>query len=403
MQAGMDGTLFSALERLKNGEATADDLQLISAAVASGQVEIIPKGDPDHIMQSGGANFGESNEIRVSGPVIGTQIVSGITAEQVKEIIEATRESPDDSTEAEAGKKDGANLLKISAGIIGLIVILLIAAMMIFRPAVIFPNPATETPTPSHTPLPATSTLTPTDSPPPPTGTATPTATPTLTSTPTPTKTLPPPTDTPTPTQTPTPTTKPLIEDDFSSNSNGWFEGSIQEGSRFEAGFIDQKYRLTVTAGEETQASARYWSSVPFVTIDNFILSIAATFVEAPESAALAIGFHYDNFGNYYAVQIRPNYSYELFSVNVETGDRTTYVSGSPGVSTINEAGANDLTITIKDANITLEINGERYLNEYPLPRGGPERGSIRLGVELPRLGGVVIIDFDDLLIRVAE
>jgi hypothetical protein len=150
---------------------------------------------------------------------------------------------------------------------------------------------------------------------------------------------------------------------------------------------------------------ARYWSSVPNVVIDNFILSIEATFVEAPETAAILIGFHYDNFGSYYAVLIRPNLTYEikLFLVDVDLDNPPPYFSGNLDASFFNVDEANHITIKVKDSKITIEFNGELHLDEYSLPQGGPERGGVRLGVELPVAGRVEIIDFDDLLIHVAE
>ena len=399
MPDSIDSTLFSALERFKNGEATSDDLNLIRAAFASGQIEINPARDSKQIMQSGGANFGESNEISVSGPVIGTQIVSGITAEQVVEIIEATRESPDETTEVETAQVAGVNILKVSGAIIGVIAIVLILAMLISRPAGIFPIPSTETPTPSNTPLPPTSTPTPTSTPPPPSATQTPTGTPT------PTETNPPPTDTSTPTQTPTPTDIPLIQDDFSTNSKGWYEGLKRDGSRFEAGFNSGKYRMTITTEGDAKVPARYWSSVPNVIIDNFILSIEAAFEEAPENAALLIGFHYDNFGSYYAVLVRPNLTYEikLFLVDQDLNNPPTYFSGHLDESIFNVDGANNITIKVIESKITIEFNDQLHLDEYPLPPGGPARGGVRLGVELSRVARVAIIDFDDILIHVAE
>jgi multisubunit Na+/H+ antiporter MnhB subunit len=133
MQDGMDSELGLALKRLKNGDWTANDLQLIGVAFASGQVEIIPKGNPNSFVQSGGTNLGESNDIRISGSIIGTQIVNGITVEQAKEIIEVSRELNGESTQVEEANEDRANRLKVSVGIIGLIVILLIAVLLMME------------------------------------------------------------------------------------------------------------------------------------------------------------------------------------------------------------------------------------------------------------------------------
>ncbi len=397
----IDSTLYSALDRFKRGEASPEDLHLISAAVASGQLEINPIGDSEQIMQSGGTNFGEENEIRVTGSVIGTQIVSGFTAEQVQEIIEDMKESPDDSPPEETSQVSSLTILKIGGVSAGLIVIILFIALAIIRPTAFFPPPVTETPTPSNTPRTPTSTPTPTSTQPPPTDTPTPTFTPT------PTETEQPPTDTPTatPTQTPTPTDIPMIQEDFSVNNRGWFEGFQQNGSRFEARFNDQKYRMILTTEEDSTLPARYWSSVPNVVIDDFILNVDAAFVESPENAALLVGFHYDNFGSYYAVLIRPNLTYEikLFLVNLDLNNPPPYFSGNLDSSIFNVDGENKITIKVKDSKITIEFNDQLHLEEYQLPPGGPDRGGIRLGVEQFRVGRVAIVDFDNLLIHVAE
>ena len=400
MPGSMDSALFSALERFKRGAASTDDLHLISAAFASGQLEITPARDAKQLMQSGGTNFGEDNEIRVTGSVIGTQIVSGFTAEQVQEIIEDVKETLDDSPPEEPKGLNIYTILKIGGATAGLIVILAFIALAVIRPAV-FPPLITVTPTPSITPIPPTKTSTPTNTLRPPT------ATPTMTSSPTPTATERPPTNTPTstPTQTPTPTDIPLIQEDFSVNSRGWFEGFKQDGSRFEARFNEQKYRLTVRTEGDSTLPARYWSSVPNVVIDNFILNVNAKFEDAPQNAALLVGFHYDNFGSYYAVLIRPNLTYEikLFLVDLDLNNPPPYFSGNLDGAIFDVEGENKITIIVKDSKITIEFNDQPHLEDYQLPPGGPERGWIRLGVEQNRVGRVAIVDFDDLLVHVAE
>ncbi len=401
MSGNMDNTLFSALERFKRGEASQEDLQLISAAFAAGRIEINPTSDSNWLMQSGGTNFGESNEIRVTGSVIGTQIVSGITAEQVREIIENVKESFGESPPERADRVNISTILKIGGVFSGLIVIILFIGLMIVRPTALFPPPPTDTPTRTSTPMITTSTPTPTNTLRPPTHTPTSTATLTITAT------LPPPTSTPTltPTQTPTPTDIPLIYEDFSTNDKRWFEGILQNGSRFEAKFNDQKYRMTLTTRGDSPLPARYWSSVPNVVIDNFILNVDANFVEVPENAALLVGFHYDNFGNYYAVVINSNLTYEikLFLVNQDLDNLPPYFSGNLDSTIFNIDGENRITIKVKDSKISIGFNDQLHLEDYQLPPTGPERGDIRLGVELSWANRVTIVEFDNLLVHVAE
>jgi hypothetical protein len=398
-----ESTLFSALERFKLGEASPEDLRLISAAFASGELEITPTSGSKEIMHSGGTNFGESNEIRVTGSVIGTQIISGIKAEQVQEIIGDAKDTLDGSSAGGTGRGSVAAILKIGGVIAGLIVMIAFLGLVIIRPPVLFPPAPTDTPTSTSTPTIITSTPTQTNT------TEPPTNTPTLTATPTPTATLQPPTDTatskPTQTPTPTPTDIPLIYEDFSDNSKGWFEGVQRNGSRFEARFIDQRYRMILTTHGDSTLPARYWSSVPNVVIDNFILNVDTTFEGAPANAALLVGFHYDNFGNYYAVLLHSNLTYEikLFLVDQEQNNPPPYFSGNLDGSIFNVDGENRITIKVKDSKISIEFNDQVHLEDYQLPSRGPVRGGIRLGVELSRAGRVAITDFDNLLIHVAE
>jgi hypothetical protein len=98
MPESFDETLLTAIERYKRGEETLDDRKIIGQALASRQLEIIPSRDSKVIRQSGGANFGEENEIRVSGSVIGTQTISGISGDQVLEILKLNEKKEDNNT-----------------------------------------------------------------------------------------------------------------------------------------------------------------------------------------------------------------------------------------------------------------------------------------------------------------
>lgn len=169
--------LLSALERFKNGEAKIDDIKIISEALASDQIEIIPSGDSRDIRQFGGANFGESNDIRISGSVIGTQIVSNITADQVREIIAASRDVAANSIGFESTKARRANVIKIIGAIIGLSVIAVVLVSgynLRTLYAALYPTPTpTSTSTPTATNLPTETKI--------PTYTHTPTLTPSIT------------------------------------------------------------------------------------------------------------------------------------------------------------------------------------------------------------------------------
>lgn len=108
MPENYDETLLSAIERYKNGEETQGDRKIIGQALASKQIEFSPAEDSKIIGQAGGADFGESNEVRVSGSVIGTQSISGFSAEQVIELLklyDPNQETSDDSATEKTNKK----------------------------------------------------------------------------------------------------------------------------------------------------------------------------------------------------------------------------------------------------------------------------------------------------------
>ena len=115
MPENMDESLLSAIERYKNSQDSPNDRKIIGKALASKQITIAPIEDSKIIMQAGGANFGESNEIRVSGSVIGTQSISGFTAEQVIELLrlyDSYKESGNDPATEEPKKVKRGNTRK---------------------------------------------------------------------------------------------------------------------------------------------------------------------------------------------------------------------------------------------------------------------------------------------------
>jgi len=224
-----DDALISAIERFKKGEETKDDRKIIEQAFASKQIEIPSAEDSKAIQQTGGANFGESNEIRVSGPVIGTQSISGFSAEQVLELLKLYESSRNEIATEEIEKIKRKTRTRRNYIVTASAVIIIIIVVAIFWDpilAVIFRN-GTETPTPE--PSTAVAVITTTTPTPTPTNTPSPTDThtPTLTNTPTPTDTY---TPTPTDTHTPTPTNTQVVffEDRFKDYSEGWDLATIK-------------------------------------------------------------------------------------------------------------------------------------------------------------------------------
>ena len=320
MPENMDESLLSAIERYKNGEETSDDRKIISQALASKQIEITPAEDSKIIGQAGGADFGESNEIRVSGSVIGTQSISGFTSEQVLDILKLNEEKENN--------KPRSNVVIIAAIIAAIATI--IAAYFGFRgpiEAVLIPIRATQTaeaktlvaviPVTGQTPTPTptwTPTLTPT-----PTHTSTQTATRTPTATITPTPSL-----TPTPTPTFTPTPEVLFTDTFDDYAYsiriGWILFTEEEGKVYRRTItqnrIDNKFEHSIDCQSE-QCVGR--NEIPSTDdFKNFVLSFDIEYMIIPPSYTglsrpfICINFRRYDSQNFYALCFRSNGQYRM-------------------------------------------------------------------------------------------
>ena len=320
MPENMDESLLSAIERYKNGEETSDDRKIISQALASKQIEITPAEDSKIIGQAGGADFGESNEIRVSGSVIGTQSISGFTSEQVLDILKLNEEKENN--------KPRSNVVIIAAIIAAIATI--IAAYIGFRgpiEAVLIPIRATQTaeaktlvaviPVTGQTPTPTptwTPTLTPT-----PTHTSTQTATRTPTATITPTPSL-----TPTPTPTFTPTPEVLFTDTFDDYAYsiriGWILFTEEEGKVYRRTItqnrIDNKFEHSIDCQSE-QCVGR--NEIPSTDdFKNFVLSFDIEYMIIPPSYTglsrpfICINFRRYDSQNFYALCFRSNGQYRM-------------------------------------------------------------------------------------------
>ena len=142
---------------------------------------------------------------------------------------------------------------------------------------------ASPTPTPTSTPVPPTATSMPTATP-----TITPTLTPTITPTPTNTATATP-TRTPTITPTPTPVLLPgkvLLQDNLSSNQNGWSETGFEERFFFQ----DGKFHISLlgTRVYDNPGSAKERKG-PIV--QDFVLEVDATLVDGPDANVYGVVF----------------------------------------------------------------------------------------------------------------
>lgn len=241
MPENFDQDLLSAIERFKKDEDTPRDRKIIVQAFASRQIEITPVKDSKVIVQEGGANFGESNEIQISGPVIGTQIISGITYQQALEIEKLRKRSRDNKT------KIIVALIGAAAVIIAPIIALVLENYLSTGPfSLPTSTPTVQTNTPTMT---LTATATPTNTP---TPSSTLTATSSQTYTPSPTMTI-----SPTPTNTFTPTSVALFMDMFENyeiSSKKWNLTTELEG---------KIYRRTITKNRSDNKFVHFMDCEP--------------------------------------------------------------------------------------------------------------------------------------------
>jgi hypothetical protein len=321
MPGNMDEDIISAVERLKNSKATPEDINLIGQAFANGQIKINPSSQSQLIQQAGGTNFGEDNEIRVTGSVIGTQTINGISGEQVLEILKLSEEKE------EAKSRSNVPIIVAVIGTIGVIV----AGYFGFRgpiEAALIPIRATQTaeaktqtasipetgrsPTPTSAPPTSTQTLVPTSthtSPPPAT------ETPTATITPTPTFT-----NTPTPTFTPTP--EVLFTDTFDdyeySTNIGWNLFSELEGKIYYR-LISQKKKKFVHEIECLSLQCVGRNEIPAVDeFKNFVLRFDIEYQKIPPAYTglsrpfICLNFRRYDSKNFYALCFRSNGEYRM-------------------------------------------------------------------------------------------
>lgn len=414
MPVDMDQDLLSAIERLKKDEATDQDFNLIGEAIVAGQIEITPSTQAQHIQQAGGTNFGEDNEIRVTGSVIGTQTINGISGEQVLEILKLMEQEDDDEGE---GKKftSYVPLLVAVIGTIGVIV----AAYFGFRgpiEAALIPLRATQTaetktqmagipetgrsPTPEVIPPTHTPTSTPTSTY---TASPTPTATPTATITPTPTST-----NTPTPTFTPTP--EVLFTDTFDdyeySTTIGWSLLSELEGKTYHR-LISQKKKKFVHEIDCQSMQCVGRNEIPPVDeFKNFVLEFDVEYrIIPPPTSGLSDPFICINFRrydskNFYALCFRSNGEYRMLRyLNGELAvikDWESSLDLKPGTE------KHRISLTANRGNYLFEADGnmiENFEDNNLLSASGIEI-AIYTFQNTPGTNSIVELEFDNIEIE---
>lgn len=416
MPEDMDESLLSAIERYKNGLETPHDRQIIGHALASNRIRITPTEDSKIIMQAGGANFGESNEIQVTGSVVGSQRVSGFTPEQVIELLrlyDSYKVSGNESADAVPEKTKRRRLRKLFIAIIGLGVLsvtflaglfwgdlmpLIEAQYPSLTTAFAFipftgssPTPTAMPPTPTWTPslIPsATQRAFLSDTGTPTAGftsmhTYSPVPTNTLTPSPAPTDT---PTSTPSPTFTSTPTPEVLFTDTFEdyeySTGIGWILYTEEEGKlywrRITRDEIDNKFEHHIDC-LSLQCVGRN-PIPPFAKFKNFTLSFDVEYLKIPPpDADLSMPFICVNFRqydprNFYSLCFRSDGRYRM--VRYLDGELSILRSWERTLTLKRGVALNSISLTADGGNYVFAANGTKiaeFQDDHLLSAGGIE------------------------------
>ena len=96
MAADQDQALIAAFERLIAGQAAGDDLPRLKQAVADGRITLTG-GSSQAVSQSGGVNFGQSNQIQISGSAIGSMTLNlpdAVEAARLLDLIQPFQPEP---------------------------------------------------------------------------------------------------------------------------------------------------------------------------------------------------------------------------------------------------------------------------------------------------------------------
>ena len=96
MAADQDEALSAAFERLMAGQAAGDDLPRLKQAVADGRITLAG-GSSQAVSQSGGVNFGQSNQIQISGSAIGSMTLNlsdAVEAAQLLDLLQPFQPEP---------------------------------------------------------------------------------------------------------------------------------------------------------------------------------------------------------------------------------------------------------------------------------------------------------------------
>lgn len=189
-----------------------------------------------------------------------------------------------------------------------------------------------------------------------------------------------------------------LLFDDFSSNVNGWWVGTdSNERSDKTNQFVDGKYRISVTARQNTMR----WDSLHGFPFKDFLFSVDATVVEttgsSPGDVSLALYFRRTEEKDYYRARFYDDDSYKI-SLRKD-GEWITLDEGSADIN-LETGVTNSFAILAKGEEFTFYVNNQE-LTTVTDPTLS-EAGWIGLGVGLADGDQTAAVDFDNFLVNEA-
>lgn len=189
-----------------------------------------------------------------------------------------------------------------------------------------------------------------------------------------------------------------VFEEDFSSNTKGWFEGGgASKTADYVTQFLEGKYRLTL---KSKQLQCSEVMLVPNLGLEDFRLSLETKIIEALsiKDTSIVVTFRQNKRGDFYLLKFNLDNTYELWIWKDNKWGNLHQASGNgsfnlePGVSNTFELVAAGSQFTIYANNQLLTTIANSELNEP---------GAIWFGSQLKQAGEVVTVDFDNL--KIAE
>lgn len=189
-----------------------------------------------------------------------------------------------------------------------------------------------------------------------------------------------------------------VFEDDFSSNTIGWFEGrGEQEWGDYSIQFLNGQYRYI---GKSKKPSYSVISFVPNLTIRDFRLSLEATLNEASDRTKdthLIIEFRRNERGDYYLLWFNLDNTYGLGLWKDNQWRLLHQASGNDNLK-LEPGLSNTFELMAAGSQFTIYANNQLLATVTDLELNQP--GAIRFGAQLTQIQQVVTVDFDNLKIE---